>query len=510
MQFLKKIKKKINSKVYNHKGSKYFRLKNFSILIGCLFITFFVSNHVQALTLGKSLFYPSSGGINSGLIGYWTLDGNNLINNVTDSSGNGNNGILVNFPATSTVVVPGKVGQSLTFNNNYVSINDSASLRPSNITIAFWYKSLENNILQYLIMKDKSSDASYYVQINNSATIKFCTTGGTCASMSNSGFLNNWVHIVITFDGTTAKFYKNGSYISQQGTMNAIDYTSPLKLYLGYSSNAPQGLMDDVRIYNRVLSSNEVLQLYNSSQSKISLPVSKPVDANLNSGLVGYWTFDGKNLINNVLDSSGQGRTGYLKNFTSTSSAIVPGKVGQALGFDGIDDYIDAGAVDWLGTGALTISAWIYPRSHGEGGNGSIIDNRKVVFGMYDTAGANTIVFSSDADATYAKSANSSVPFNKWTHVIATRDASGVANLYVNGVLSGTANQNSGTPVAGSIGVQIGNTIITSRTWDGYIDDLKVYNRVLSVGEIYQLYNQGVAKIASTESTLLYTFKSSI
>ncbi len=222
----------------------------------------------------------------------------------------------------------------------------------------------------------------------------------------------------------------------------------------------------------------------------------------LTNGLIGYWTFDGKDLINNVADLSGQGHTGYMSNFTSTSSAVAPGEIGQALGFDGVNDLVDTGASDWINTSALTVSAWIRPKSHGEGGAGSILDNRKAIFGMYDGAGTNAVTFSSNAGVTTAKSANGSVPFNKWTHVIATRDASGVVNFYVNGTLSGTANQNSGTPAAGTVGVQIGNTVFLSRTWDGYIDDLRVYNRVLSATEAKQLYNQNSSYVSKTNTQI--------
>ena len=222
----------------------------------------------------------------------------------------------------------------------------------------------------------------------------------------------------------------------------------------------------------------------------------------LTNGLIGYWTFDGKDLINNVADLSGQGHTGYMSNFTSTSSAVAPGEIGQALGFDGVNDLVDTGASDWINTSALTVSAWIKPRSHGEGGAGSILDNRKAIFGMYDGAGTNAVTFSSNAGVTTAKSANGSVPFNKWTHVIATRDASGVVNFYVNGILSGTANQSSGTPASGTVGVQIGNAIYLSRTWDGYIDDLRVYNRVLSATEARQLYNQNSSYVSKTNTQI--------
>jgi hypothetical protein len=75
--------------------------------------------------------------------------------------------------------------------------------------------------------------------------------------------------------------------------------------------------------------------------------------------------------------------------------------------------------------------------------------------------------------------------------VVATRDAAGLANIYLNGVLSGTADQTSGTPVAGTTNVQIGNNSSLVNTFDGYIDDVRIYNRVLTVAEINRIYNLG-------------------
>jgi len=77
----------------------------------------------------------------------------------------------------------------------------------------------------------------------------------------------------------------------------------------------------------------------------------------LDDGLVGHWTFDGADMINNVADASGQGNHGSLKGQTATSS--VRGKIGQGLEFDGLDDYVNMGDVLDVGTGDFTASAWI-------------------------------------------------------------------------------------------------------------------------------------------------------
>src|SRR3989344_8445557 len=82
------------------------------------------------------------------------------------------------------------------------------------------------------------------------------------------------------------------------------------------------------------------------------------------NGLVGYWTMDGNSVnwaTGAVTDSSGRGNTGTITNM-ATSTAI--GKIGQALNFDGSNDYVELGdkfAGIVTTTGTYSISALIYP-----------------------------------------------------------------------------------------------------------------------------------------------------
>jgi len=82
----------------------------------------------------------------------------------------------------------------------------------------------------------------------------------------------------------------------------------------------------------------------------------------LASGLVGWWTMDGKDLVANVADLSGQGNNGFMSGFTSTSSAVIQGKAAQALNFTG-STYVDAGNPSSLAVTTGTMSAWIYVSS---------------------------------------------------------------------------------------------------------------------------------------------------
>jgi len=77
----------------------------------------------------------------------------------------------------------------------------------------------------------------------------------------------------------------------------------------------------------------------------------------IDSGLVGHWTFDGKDMVSNVADVSGNGNHGSLLGQTSTTTTA--GKVGQALEFDGSDDYVKVS--DMGSPQQFTFSFWIDP-----------------------------------------------------------------------------------------------------------------------------------------------------
>jgi hypothetical protein len=79
--------------------------------------------------------------------------------------------------------------------------------------------------------------------------------------------------------------------------------------------------------------------------------------AALTDGLVGWWTFNDPDITNNlIVDRSGQGNNGGFIG-GSTSSAKTIGKLGQALKFDGVDDYIQTPFNQTLLP--ATITAWV-------------------------------------------------------------------------------------------------------------------------------------------------------
>ncbi len=164
---------------------------------------------------------------------------------------------------------------------------------------------------------------------------------------------------------------------------------------------------------------------------------------------------------------------------------------GLAMLFDGANTKIDTNLAhtDLDLTGNITIEAWIKPYSYGEGGiyvGGNIINNGKLVLWMREFT--NTFTISSNYPTTSIHSGTISI--NKYLHLLITRTSSGVTNFYVDNSLSGSANQNSGTPESGANNLFIGNDSGASKSFDGCIAKVRIYDGILSTQERENLYQE--------------------
>jgi hypothetical protein len=476
-------------------------------------------------------------GLAAGLIGWWTFDGKNMVSNVKDSSGQGNNGTLVNFGATSTAIVTGKAGQALKFNgtNSYVSIAAPSTLdflSTNKYTWSAWvnYKSIGNGLIQCYLSKDPVSppkDSGFNLcltQTANTADLQVCVAGGstTCASGLTLNLPSGqWEHLVVVYDGASNwKIYVNGIYKGTEvltvtsetfanyfigaGQKNATQFQTP-DLYF-------KGMIDDVRVYNRALSATEVQQLYNSNagnKNDVSLAGGSTNGGGqgLAAGLVGWWTFDGKNLVNNVADSSGQGNNGNMVGFGATSSAVVTGKVGQALNFNGSSNLVRIDSIaNKIGTGDVTFSAWYKvnkaPSTDLEEDDiinlGDAPSNNDIrLLATYQNSAPSPHTYFEylihTSSGWYASSPAYVTPIkqNMWYFLTGTLSVSSGAKLYLNGNLVSSVSVVTTRGATQSLLAAIGGFSGGNFYANGSIDDVRIYNRVLSATEVKQLYNMG-------------------
>ena len=168
----------------------------------------------------------------------------------------------------------------------------------------------------------------------------------------------------------------------------------------------------------------------------------------------------------------------------------------QAVDFDGVDDtvIIPHDANQLLTTGG-SIEAWIKPNGTGESTSGRIIDKSADALstnGFY-IATATAVFFRINA-GTYINSAAGSITYGNWYHVVVSWDNTGLTTIYVNGATSGTPGV-SADPVGitAVTDLTIGNRSGgTDRTFDGSIDEVRIYNRALGLSEIQANYASGL------------------
>jgi len=218
------------------------------------------------------------------------------------------------------------------------------------------------------------------------------------------------------------------------------------------------------------------------------------------SGLVGYWSFDeGTGLTAN--DLSRRGNTGTLIN----NPTWVEGRVGRALSFDGVNDFVDVLHSENLNTvfgtnTVFTLEAWAFPRVWV--GNHSAIMNKatgpfwsNVTNGM--TAGPwgfECVMGSNIANNPAGGSiiVTHSPPLNNWHHIVCTADGTNLI-MYVNGREVGRTaitNLNLNLRSTNTAPLVFGRVIETwSPSFNGNIDEIRAFNRALSAAEVRANFN---------------------
>jgi hypothetical protein len=208
--------------------------------------------------------YPAAGPPPQGLLGCWKLD-ETTGTVVKDSSANAFHGTLPNGGTWTD----GYLNSALSFDgvNDQVSVPDSPALRPTTaFSIAFWLKK-NSEAAGYVRLAGKGATgprnfgvwddtgASGYILFQY-----FNTTGGYPQIYSSTSLsLGRWYHVACTWDGSIGRIYIDGQ-LDNSGSMSGTPLTSADPVTLGYAGwNSPlPGLLDEVCLYNRALSPNEV------------------------------------------------------------------------------------------------------------------------------------------------------------------------------------------------------------------------------------------------------------
>lgn len=433
------------------------------------------------------------------LVGYWKLDGNYL------DSTNRRNGTGYGIVYNAT----GLTSRAMGFNGaSDIEIAKDTGLNLINMTMSIWIKlDSATTSNQWFFNKftyvDAGNNKGYGLNYGADADNIVFYLGRNAA---NSGLVSartindvNWHHIVGTYNGTHKVLYIDGAYDNIQAYGNPV--TSAINLTIGaYTSGSSgiKGQCDEALLYNTSLTAAEVNQLYKSGLShhantNVTVQFRTTDTYNItDANLISVWGLNG-----DVIDEANR-NNGSCTGINCPVYNNTLGVVGGAMQFDGINDYIQINHSSTLHpTTNFTISTWI--KTSSTASNGIFEDNSNA---PTNYVGLSLLMKGNVAPCTVAGTigiylgnitegyvcTSQTVNNGIWHHVAVTYNGS-LASIYIDGTLSasGTRRVQGLSGYSGNAYIGI-STDLTSRPFNGSIDELRFYNRSLSASEILNLY----------------------
>lgn len=219
----------------------------------------------------------------------------------------------------------------------------------------------------------------------------------------------------------------------------------------------------------------------------------------LDSGLVGYYPFDG-----NSTDKSGNGN--HAENFGAYLTSDRFGRPDMAFLLDGTDDYFiikKNNGLDISNMKEFSVSLWFNTSSGAPNYSPRILniqDDKKYNLEIYIDKDNNELILknydSPNSTNNFELSVNSTIQKGVWYHIVLVFDfSSNETKMYLDGSLEAVENKNILVP--GNPDYYLGTHRIRSWFFIGKIDDIRFYNRKLSSSEVSELYNASPTSIES-------------
>ncbi|KKR82378.1 MAG: hypothetical protein UU73_C0007G0018 [Candidatus Daviesbacteria bacterium GW2011_GWA1_41_61] len=476
--------------------------------------------------------HPAVGSPLGSAVGYWKFDegaDNKCSGGTNDVCNSGSGGSALDgaesgmaVPATSTSgwTNSGKFGKALSFDgsNDFIVVSDNAALNPTTaITASTWinissYPASDKTILAkgnwaaaataaYELYLGSSGSILKFRFVNSSSSVN-CDSGGVTVNPAIP--LNTWTHIIATYDGTNCKLFINGinKYTVNTGIQTLKDEANNLNI--GRRPDAVQyfaGSIDEVKIYDYALTSDEVKTEYNRGSSLVLGAAGNnssyqpqaanqeyciPGDTTSCAAPVGRWDLE-EGTGTAVNDTSGNGKTGT---WAGTGSHWTTGKMGKGGNFNGSDDLVDTSNNPYsnsqISSGA--IEAWVKTTSN--------LAATKLIADIEGYANINIsstgkAMGCSDGVCTFATS-TTSVNDGNWHHLVVVWSGTSYTRIFVDG-----KQEDSKTPTAAPAPdntnrpFRIGAHSAGGAPFTGQIDSVKVFGYARSAAQIAWDYNRG-------------------
>jgi len=410
-----------------------------------------------------------------------------------DVSGNGHNGVV--HGATLTTDRFGNPNSAYRFDgeDDYISIPDHPDFTVTDATVCAWIRTSDRSNEKHITScygRNTSSEWYHlYIDSESGAGCWQVDPGGPKIPPRVVGTRmiadGEW-HFLVGVRDTSSKHLK--IYVDGVLQSTVLDHsTKPLDpevdFWIGGQNGFPQrffhGEIDDVSVYKRALSSEEILNMYNDDKGL---------------ELIAHYSFDG-----NANDDSGNGHKGIVHGVTLTTDRL--GKRNGAYRFDGENDYIrvsDAEALR-LSNSDFSIGIWFkeYARNdsyqsvllakRGSGSNDGWIFSTQ---GNKRDSRAGRLYYQVSGGLAPWHQSNQSLELNEWHYAVLTyKKAQQELRVYVDGVLDSVCSDMPAPFAEGNSALLIGrDSSSSSYYFNGVIDDIAIYKGILPKSKIVKEY----------------------
>jgi hypothetical protein len=500
---------------------------------------------------------------------------------VTDGSGMNNHGVV-----EGPVPVAGRVGGALLFDgvNDWITVADSDALDLSTaMTLEAWVNPASLTGWRNVLLKEGGTGMAYELYAQNpdvSRPAAYATLNGAIRGITGTAPMpaNTWSHLAVTYDGANMRLYVNGALVRTVARTGVIAATNG-PLHIGgnavWGGEFFAGAIDEVRIYNRALSAQEIAAdmgsgatppppansapvagtdslttvadaplsftaaslLANDSDpdgdpiSVSSVSASSSGGGTITSPAPQTWTYTpvagftgsdsfaytindgrGASTVGTVTvtvnaggtvtpglvlalgfneaagsavttDSSGEGNHGTVR-----EAQFVAGRFGNALSFDGVNDWVtvpDSNSLDL--SSAMTMDAWVRPTAR-TGWHTLLLKEAggQMAYEMYANDAAVSrpaAYFTTPGGAIRGVTGTAALPLNAWSHVAVSYDGNNM-RFYVNGALVRTQARTGAILTSNGVLHIGGNEVWGGEFFAGLIDEVRIYSRALTPTEI--------------------------
>ncbi|MEM6628656.1 MAG: LamG-like jellyroll fold domain-containing protein [Bacteroidota bacterium] len=381
-------------------------------------------------------------------------------------------------------------------------------LTGTSMTLCLWYKADDWGVsdARFISKAFGQQDGEHLWMLSalqgDKLRYRLKTDGNTTTLIAPSETLTtgSWTHIAAVYDGAFMRLYQDGVQVAATPKTGTIDSDPNVALALG---NQPEGVgggqrpfdghLDEVRIYGRALSEQEVVIVKNAR------PQFPPDSTPPNPSPVVHYTFE-EQVGTTVFDRANSGTPLNME-------IIAPNKVQWIIGglellqptllkaLNPPDKIIDA----CRNTQAISMEAWITPQNYTQSGPARILSLSQTPFARNFTLGQEQNAYEARLRTTRSdnngrpglKAPPGNISLTK-THVVFTRKPNGQAAIFIDGVKERDfyrpgefSNWNTNYEWI------LGNELTGDRPWLGILHEIAIYSEALEPDYIRQRYDQG-------------------